>query len=128
MKHLFLIVVALISFSTVKAESNNSMETQDSSSTTYFAAQPIDASITVGQKASFIAGVYPVGTYSYQWQVSADGTTWSNLIEGGNYKNTQTSELKVTGAAELNNKQYRCIATITGGSSLTSKTATLHIQ
>lgn len=81
-------------------------------------SQPANLAVCIGQTGSF--SVTATGTY--QWQISTNGgTTWTDI--GG----ANTSSYGITGAANLNNNQYRCIVTGQCGST-TSSAATLTVN
>lgn len=67
-------------------------------------------------------------TDSYQWQRSADGgSSWIDIPNTSIYSGTSTSTLTVTTILGLNNYQFRCILTNTGGD-VTSDPATLTFE
>lgn len=70
------------------------------------------------------------GTYSYQWQVSADnGGSWNNVSDGGDYSGSASAILNISGDPVLNGYLYRTI--VTDGTSHCSVTSsgvdTLHV-
>lgn len=72
--------------------------------------------------AQFFSGL------SYQWQSSADnGSTWSNITDGGSYAGAATDMLVISNAATLNGTLYRYVATSAAGCSSTSAIDTLHV-
>jgi len=81
-------------------------------------SQPSNQAVCIGQSGAF--SVTATGTY--QWQVSTNGgTTWTDI------SGSTASSLSITGAANLNNNQYRCIVTGQCGST-TSSVATLTVN
>ncbi len=85
--------------------------------------QPIDATAYSNKEAIFqIKTKNGVGAHSYQWQNSANGTTW-NDVEGA----TDTI-LSVSGDFALNGYQYRCFITDEGGQNATSNSAALTVK
>ena len=66
----------------------------------------------VGDNASFTVGVTGA-VNNYQWQVSTNGgSTYTNLANGGQYANVNTTTLNITGiTATLNGNLYRCAVT-----------------
>lgn len=70
--------------------------------------QPSQSCISSGANTSF--SVTASGATTYQWQRSTDnGSTWSNLSNGGLYSGVTTSVLTVTGApGGINGYLYRC--------------------
>ena len=84
--------------------------------------QPNNATVTVGQTATFTVAASGENL-SYQWQQSAEnGTNW-NSISGA------TSNSYTTDAAtlEMNNYQYQCVVSNSAGS-VTSSAATLTVN
>ena len=82
-------------------------------------AQPSNQSLCIGQAGSFSV---TASTGTFQWQLSTDGgTTWSNI------SGAAAASYAVTGAANLNNNQYRCVVTSQCGST-TSSAATLTVN
>lgn len=90
-----------------------------------FTTQPVSATYDIGITATALkASATSNGTVTYQWQSSANGTTWSN-ISGA----TSTSYTPPTSTAGTT--YYRCVATATGGSqtsSTNSSTATITVR
>lgn len=76
---------------------------------------PSNQTISDGADVTFKVTASGEPSYSYQWQVF--NGSWTDLVDGGNYAGTKTSELKITHAdkATFNGKQYRCKVTSSGG-------------
>ncbi len=77
----------------------------------FISVQPADASVNEGDDADFFitAQNFSDTGLSFQWQVSDDGMTWSNLTDGADYGGVTTDTLHVIDAPlELDGKQYRC--------------------
>ncbi len=77
---------------------------------------PHDTTVCAGVPALFAAvatGAPPAITY--QWQVSTNGTTWADLVDGGMYGGSLTDSLLVTPDTSLDGNWYRLIATNTSG-------------
>ncbi|HEY4248090.1 MAG TPA: hypothetical protein VGM64_14665 [Lacunisphaera sp.] len=71
-------------------------------------AQPLRETATIGHDAAFTAMV--VGG-SGQWQVSSDGSSWNNLIDGGQYSGVTTGTLLVNGVTPaLNGFKFRFVS------------------
>jgi len=83
--------------------------------------QPASLYLPVDDSAAF--SVAATGdSITYQWQSSADGTTWSDISgETG-------ATLTVTVAAGLDGYYYRCVLTDGNGATLTSSAATLTVK
>ena len=84
--------------------------------------QPADCTAAVGETVKFTVKATGDGL-TYQWQFSADGTTWKNSTMTG-YK-TATMSVPVTKAR--NGYQYRCVITDASGATVTSDAATLTV-
>jgi hypothetical protein len=66
------------------------------------------------------------GVLSYQWEESANGSSWTTLANGGNYSGATTNQLLVTNPA--NGYQYRAIVSESGNAnSATSASFTISI-
>ncbi len=94
-------------------------------------SQPANASICGGGSASF--SITATGTTpAYQWQYSADGSTWANVTNGtpagASYSNATTTTLGVSGISAAGSYRYRCVATNCGSSTATSSSATLTVN
>mgnify|MGYP001163306811 CR=1 FL=1 len=76
-----------------------------------FSAQPAAKSICATGSTSF--SVAASGTApTYQWQVSTNGTTWTNVANGGVYSGATTNTLNLTAVtATMDTYQYRCVVT-----------------
>lgn len=60
-------------------------------------------------------------TVTYQWQVSANqGSSWSNVSNGGVYSGATTATLTIASASGLNGYFYRCNMTNASGSTTTN--------
>ncbi|WP_396141900.1 GEVED domain-containing protein, partial [Flavobacterium sp.] len=64
---------------------------------------------------------------SYQWQLSTNGTTWSDITNGGIYANADTATLSLSGLTLANDtNQFRCVlngVVNSNAATLTIKTA-----
>lgn len=87
--------------------SDNVILTIDSNIT----SQPKNQTVYYGDDAKFTVKVTGVNL-EYQWQVSANGTSWSNSSATG----ANTPTLTVVGKASLNKRMFRC--KITNGSTV----------
>lgn len=81
--------------------------------------QPVSAAAKVGNQATFTVAATSDGL-TYQWQWSADGTTWKNT-------SNKTATYSITTVAAYNGYKYRCVVTNSSGNSETSNEVTLHI-
>ncbi|MGB3949348.1 MAG: C1 family peptidase [Bacteroidia bacterium] len=47
---------------------------------------------------------------SYQWKISTNGSTWTNVTNSSTYSGANTATLTISGiTSTLNNKKYRCV-------------------
>ena len=89
-----------------------------------FTLQPKSATAKVGSTATFTVTASVSEGFTYQWQYSRDGISWSNTTMEGCRSNT----LKVSVTAARNGYQYRCVLTGSKNSKLESKVATLTVR
>ncbi len=84
-------------------------------------ANPVSQSVNAGAQASFTAAATDATTLTVQWQLSTNGTTWTNI--SGATSTTYT----VTATAAMSSNQYRAV--FTDAASLTANTtaATLSV-
>ena len=84
--------------------------------------QPVSQTVVPAQNAAFTVGATGNPAPSYQWQkLSAGGSSWSNLTDGGSYLGTGTVTLQVSAATlAMNGDQFRCVATNSAGSIISS--------
>ncbi|MCB0696057.1 MAG: T9SS type A sorting domain-containing protein [Chitinophagaceae bacterium] len=71
-------------------------------------SNPVNDTACAGNDASFAITETGTGT-TYQWQVSYNGTTWTNLANTGGYTNVTTREMKVTTINGMDGSMYRCV-------------------
>ena len=97
---------------------------------TAIATQPTSKSVCFGTATSFTVAATSGAnaTYTYQWQLSTNnGSTFSNIVDGGVYSNATLTTLNISSTTGLNANQYRCIVTYMGNFILTSDAATLTV-
>ncbi len=93
-----------------------------------FTTQPSGQTVTTGGNASFTVAASGVPAPTMQWQVSSDGSTWSDVANGGVYGGATTNTFSLTGATlAMNGYRYRAVATNTAGTA-TSDAATLTVN
>lgn len=63
-----------------------------------------------GESAQFIVSASG-SNLSYQWQSSADGMTWTDLMNGGLYLGVNTASLSIDDNSTLNGQQFRVVIT-----------------
>ena len=113
----------------------NSNETQsddtiagDAASSIAIDTQPASASVAATNTQAFTVAttVTGAGTATYQWQVSTDGTNFTNTSTGSN-STTATYTTAATAAGDNGNK-YRCVvSTSQGATKVISNAATLTV-
>ncbi|MCX6270319.1 MAG: cohesin domain-containing protein [Bacteroidetes bacterium] len=70
--------------------------------------QPSNTSVNAGSSASFTCSSF--NATNYEWQESANGIDWNNLIDGGIYLGTGTDHLTISNVTlGMNGYQYRCL-------------------
>ncbi len=72
--------------------------------------QPASQATCAGDEVVFTSSMTVSPTAVLQWQVSTDGTTWTDMAEGNGFTGTQTSALHITAAAGMNNLRFRLVA------------------
>ncbi|MBQ2062664.1 MAG: leucine-rich repeat protein [Oscillospiraceae bacterium] len=89
------------------------------------AVQPSDDTVYVGQTAVFSAAVAGGDVVSVQWYYrSADGSSsGKSRMEG-----SDTNNLRVLAHIKGEGRQYRMVATLRSGATVTSRWATLHVN
>lgn len=88
------------------------------------ATQPTNQTVCGNSVATF--NVVANGATNYQWQVSSNNTTFTNISNGGNYSGATSSTLKVSSPSGLNGNYYRCIVSASGcATTVTSSSALL---
>ncbi len=94
-----------------------------------FAIEPASAGIPYLYNATFKCSPVSFTYATYQWEVLVPGSTsWEDLTDTGIYAGSETTTLTVTGATtDYNGDQFRCVATNSGGSSVSSS-AVLNVQ
>jgi hypothetical protein len=89
---------------------------------------PSNSTVCSGGTATFSAEIANAGAGPeiYQWQVSTDGITWTDIANGAVYAGVTTDELTVLNTTGLHNRRYRlkastsqCAAITTNGGILT---------
>src|SRR4029077_20013543 len=83
--------------------------------------QPASQTICAGLNASFNSAASGSPAPAIQWQVSTNGTTWTNITGATN------ATLSFATAIADNNKQYRAVWTNSGGT-VNSNAATLTVN
>jgi len=90
--------------------------------------QPSNTAICQGTSGSFSISTVGSGL-NYQWQMSTDGTNFSNLSNNATYSGVTSSSLNIANAAlALNQNQYRCVVSGTCGSNISSNAASLTVN
>ena len=86
---------------------NGVFDFQEAGSPSSISNQPVDVTIALGQDAVF--QVSGNATY-YQWQESADGSTWVDLVNGADYMGVDTQTMTVVDArGKLEGNRYRVV-------------------
>lgn len=72
-------------------------------------AQPVNQVLCGASTASF--SITSSGTSSFQWQVSNDSLSWTNISNSGNYSNATTATLSISSPTTYSGKYYRVVLT-----------------
>ncbi|MEX1190096.1 MAG: gliding motility-associated C-terminal domain-containing protein [Bacteroidia bacterium] len=90
---------------------------------------PTDLSLCEGENGSITAGSSVAGT-TYQWQVSTDGgTTFNNVVEGGNLSGTTSTTLNfINVPASYDSYLYQCLISNACGQNVPTNDALLSVQ
>ena len=89
----------------------------------YFTAHPVEVFTGPDVIAEFTVETTVEEGFTYQWQYSKNGTTWSNTTMVGYNTNT----LQVSATKARNGYQYRCVLTGAKNGKLISKAAVMHV-
>ena len=76
-----------------------------------FTDHPDDVTLCSEEGTSFTVAIdnsTGQGTVQYQWEVSANGVTWTELTNTAPYSNVTTNTLFISNVAGLYNYKYRC--------------------
>jgi hypothetical protein len=91
-----------------------------------FTQAPADVSTCAGQDIE-LRGVATGTSLTYQWQLSSDGSSWTNISDDLVYAGTKTTVLKITAITTAHHgRKYRLVATGTCGTS-NSNAATITV-
>jgi hypothetical protein len=122
-----------ISFSTTCSNSSTVTITVNSPLTANVISNPQVTTFCLNGDTGIIQGALPTGgngTYTYQWQLSSDDTTWSNINgatdqsynPGVVYSTTRFRRIVTSGSCSL--ESNICTITITAGSTINNNTIT----
>jgi hypothetical protein len=90
--------------------------------------QPAAQRIASGHNATFTIEVAANPTPILQWQVSSDGGTWADVVDGAEYSGAGTASLTIANASHaLDGHQYRCVVRNAAGRATTAA-ATLNVS
>ncbi len=93
----------------------------------FITGNPIAQSAVVGDNVSFTASATGNPTPTVQWQVSSNGTNWTNLSDGNGVSGSAMDTLTLSNVTlSLNNQEYRAVFT-NSVSSATSTAAMLTV-
>lgn len=90
--------------------------------------QPSNAIAVSGASATFTVAATGNPAPSYQWQVSIDGGSFTNLVEAAPYSNVTTATLNVAASQSLDGARYRALATNAISPPAASDAATLTVH
>lgn len=94
------------------------------------ASHPSSTSVCNGGSTTFNVST-TTSNPIYQWQISTNGgSSWANIINGGEYAGVTTTSLQISGVTTgMNNYKYRCEVGVTcSTATVNSNPATLTIQ
>jgi hypothetical protein len=90
--------------------------------------QPAATWATAGRSATLRVVVRASPAPLLQWQVSTDGSTWADVVDGAEYSGVGTAGLTIANASRaMNGNRYRCVVR-NGAGRATSATATLNVS
>ncbi len=78
--------------------------------------QPIPHTVVAPAASGFTITATAETAITYQWQISTDNVSFSNLSNAGVYSGVTTNTMAISNSTGLNGKYYRCIATNASGS------------
>ncbi len=91
-------------------------------------SHPTNVTVCTSGLASFTVAT-SVGSPVYQWQVSTNHVSFSNVTDAGIYSGATTPTLSITSPpANINGNEYRCVVSVFGGCSTASSAATLTVN
>jgi gliding motility-associated-like protein len=88
---------------------------------------PSDATICQGERVAFQVSAEG-SRLMYQWQVSADGISFEDIADDGDYAGTSTHTLEILAAARMDNYYYRVMVSNGGCESVASGQALLRVS
>ncbi len=92
---------------------NNNTSAPTISCSPTFSTQPAAQVLCAASSASFSIAV--TGAAAIQWQVSTNGTSWTNVTNGGNYSGATTATLAIANPNTYDGYYYRAYATAASG-------------
>ena len=88
-------------------------------------SNPVDVTVQEGGTASFtVTAAGGAGGYTYQWQYSTNGTSWTNSTIPSGRTQTYTTNAMLS----RNGRKCRCIVKDASGATITSNYATLTVE
>lgn len=85
-----------------------------------FAESPQDVTVCDGGVAVFSVETESQGAVSFQWQMSQDGTNWTDLAESGDYAGVNSETLTVAAMPGQDGMRFRLVASEAGCSDFTN--------
>jgi hypothetical protein len=76
-----------------------------------FTDQPDDVTLCSNGATSFTVAIdnaTGIGTVQYQWEVSSNGVTWTDIPNAAPYSGGTTNTLAISNVSGLYNRKYRC--------------------
>gem|GEM_PF-1469843 len=88
--------------------------------------QPADLNLMEGTGGTF--SINAGNVTAYQWQMSTDGLTWTNVVDDAIYSGSQTAMLQLTGVTlGMNNTYFQCVLSSEFCGDYVSSTALLNV-
>lgn len=82
--------------------------------------QPVPHTVVHPAASGFTITATAETAITYQWQISSDNSSFSDLSNAGVYSGVTTNTMAISDSTGLNAKYYRCIATNASGSTNSS--------
>ena len=101
--------------------------TDDDAVAPVLTTQPISQTVSMGLDTTYTVSATGNPAVTYQWQMSTNGASWTNLTNSSPYGGAKATTLTISSVTlEMSGARYRCVTTNEVGSA-TSASATLTV-